>query len=187
MRVGDDEHHLLVVERFEPELGRPARPIGDAEVEVAPAQPGADLVGGQLLDAYLHEWMARQEERYAFGDQADVEGMRRTDADPTRQTPRTGLEHGDAEVDLLECSRCVGEEELARFGRHHFLADAFEERLADFFFEPADLVRQRRLADVYALGRAREAEVFGQGDEVAKMPQLHTNPAVESMRSIISM
>jgi len=29
--------------------------------------------------------------------------------------------------------------------------------------------------------------VLGQGDEVAKMPQLHGNPAVESMLSIISM
>jgi hypothetical protein len=34
---------------------------------------------------------------------------------------------------------------------------------------------------------AREAEVLGQRNEVAKMPQLHTNPIVKSMRSIISM
>ena len=38
-----------------------------------------------------------------------------------------------------------------------------------------------------AIGRLREAEVLGQRHEVPKMPQLHVNPRVESMASIISM
>ena len=48
-------------------------------------------------------------------------------------------------------------------------------------------MRERRLRDVDALGSPREAEAVGQRHEVAKMPQLHRNPMVESMASILSM
>ena len=70
---------------------------------------------------------------------------------------------------------------------HDLLADPVEQRLADLFLELADLVRQRRLGDVHPRRRPGEAQMLGDGDEVAKMPQLHGNPAVESMPSIISM
>ena len=187
MRVGDDEHHLLVVERLEPEVGRAARPVGDADVELAGVQPGADLVGGELLDPDPHRRVARQEQGHAFRDEADVEGVRGADAHLAGQVAAARLEHRDALVDLLQRARREGEEQLAGLGRHHLLADAVEERLADLFLELADLVRQRRLGDVDPLGRAREAQAIGQRHEVAKVPQLHTNPMVESMSSIISM
>ena len=105
---------------------------------------------------------------------------------PVRPPP-PGLQHRDAVVDLLQRAHREGQEQLAGLGRHHLLADAVEQRLADLVLELADLVRQRRLGHVDAVGRLREAEVVGQRHEVAKMPQLHVNPRVESMPSIISM
>ena len=110
---------------------------------------------------------------------------------PTRtcpvRPPLPGSQHRDALVDLLQGPHREGEEQLAGLGRDDLLADAVEERLADLVLELADLVRERRLGDVHALGGAGEAEALGEGDEVAKMPQLHGNPDVESMPSIISM
>ena len=184
---GDDQHHLLVVERLEPEVGRPARPVGDAEVELAGAQLLADLVGGELLDPHPHRRMAGQEQRDALRNQADVEGVRRADPHLPGQAAAAGLEHGDALVDLLQRARREAEEQLAGLGGDDLLADAVEQRLADLFLELADLVREGRLGHVDPLRGPREAQALGQGDEVAKMPQLHENPAVESMPSIISM
>jgi len=187
MVVRDDEHHLLVVERLEPEIGLRARPIGDADVELAGVQRRDDLVGGELVDPHLHGRMAAEEDRDAVRDQADVEGVRRTDAHPPREPATARAQRRDALVDLAQCARRVGEEQLARLGRHHLAADALEERLADLLLELADLVRERRLGDVDVRRGAREAQAVGQGHEVAQVSQLHGNPVIESMPSIISM
>jgi hypothetical protein len=187
MAARDDEHHLLVVERLEPEVGRAARPVGDAEVELAGAHLLADLVGGELLDAHPYRRMAGEEQGDALGDEADVEGVRRTDAHLPCEAAATGPEHRDALVDLPERARGERQEELARLRGDDLLADPVEERLADLLLELADLVREGRLGDVDPRRGAGEAQVLGNGDEVAKMPQLHENPAVESMPSIISM
>jgi hypothetical protein len=111
--------------------------------------------------------MTLEEQCDAFWDEADVEGVRGGDAHLSGQLASAGPQHGDAVVHLLERARRETEEQLAGLGRDHALADAFEKRLADFLLELADLMRQRRLADVRTLGSAREAEVFGQRHEVA--------------------
>ena len=98
-----------------------------------------------------------------------------------------GLERGDAVVHLLQRARGEAQEQLAGLGGDHLAADAVEQRLAQFFFQLADLVRQRRLRDVHALRGAREAQVLGQRHEVAQVSQFHGNPSVTSMASIISM
>jgi hypothetical protein len=131
--------------------------------------------------------MAGEEQGDALRDQADVEGVRGADPHLPGEPAAAGLEHGDALVDLLQGAHREAEEQLAGLGGDDLLADPVEERLADLLLELADLVRQGRLGDVHPRRGPGEAEVLGHGDEVAKMPQLHGNPAVESMPSIISM
>jgi hypothetical protein len=120
--------------------------------------------------------MTRQEQRHALRNQADVESVRRTDANPAGQVARAGLEQRHTLVDLPQRTRSKAAQQFTRLGGHHLLADAFEQRLADLFFELPYLVRQGRLGDVNAFRRPREAQAIAQRDEVPQMPHLHENP-----------
>jgi hypothetical protein len=167
VRVGDDENHLLVVERLEAQVGRAAWAVGDADVELAFAQPLDDLLGGELVDAHPNRRMPGEEEGDALRDQRDVEGVRRADPHLPREAAAARPQHRDALVDLAQRAHRERVEELAGFGRDDALADPIEQALTDLVLELADLVREGRLGDVDAVGGAREAEALGEGDEVA--------------------
>ena len=57
--------------------------------------------------------------------------------------------------------------------RRHRLAGALEQRHAEKFLELAHLHGQRRLANAAGLGGAAEMLVLGQGEQIAKVAQVH--------------
>jgi hypothetical protein len=59
---------------------------------------------------------------------------------------------------------------LAGRGQFHRPGSSLEQRVADHFFEAADLRRQRRLRNVHPLRRAAEVQFFRHRYEVPKMP-----------------
>lgn len=65
------------------------------------------------------------------------------------------------------------QESRSGFGEAYPTLAALEQAGADLFFERTDLDRQRRLADVQPFGCPSEIELFGDGDEVAEVAQLH--------------
>jgi hypothetical protein len=65
------------------------------------------------------------------------------------------------------------ERPLAEAGQAHDAPAADEQRLAELVLERADLPAHRRLREIQALGRAREALRFGDGAERAQLRQLH--------------
>ena len=78
--------------------------------------------------------------------------------------------------------RACGElENLARVGQQHppgrgqldMSAIADEQRRAQARLERLDLLRERRCRDAQPLGSSAEVKLLGDGDEVAKQPQLH--------------
>ncbi len=50
---------------------------------------------------------------------------------------------------------------------------AFDKRQAQLILEPADLLGQRRLGDVLVGRRPREAQLFGERNQVPQLPQIH--------------
>jgi hypothetical protein len=56
---------------------------------------------------------------------------------------------------------------------------AVQERHAELGLEPPDLLRERRLGDVQALGGAAEVALLGDRDERAEMPELHVRNALD--------
>ena len=50
-----------------------------------------------------------------------------------------------------------------------------ERECADFLLQQPDLLAQRRLADMQALGSAGEMQLLGDGDEVTQVAQLHVS------------
>src|SRR6185312_3766264 len=65
------------------------------------------------------------------------------------------------------------EEELAGLGQIHAARVALEQTDAELALEPADLRRQSGLGDPELLGRAREAALLRDRDEVSKVTELH--------------
>ena len=114
-----------------------------------------------------------------IGNEAQVERVRRADAKRPRHRPRAVAQHAQALVDLAQRLGRVADEVLAGFGQHDALADAVEQRAADLLLELADLVRQRRLRDVNALGGAGEAQALGERREIAEVAELHRARSID--------
>ena len=64
-------------------------------------------------------------------------------------------------------------EHAARFRELYLPLGAVEELDPELFFELPDLMAERRLTQIQALGGPAEVQRLGQCDDVAKMTQLH--------------
>ena len=107
--------------------------------------------------------------------------------DEDRRVGRAG--HADRELTdlaLVDARRQVGgvrrlrqddprllHEHAARLGELHLALGAVEQLDPELFFELADLMAERRLAEMQPLGGAAEVQGFCQRDDVAKVSQLH--------------
>ncbi len=65
------------------------------------------------------------------------------------------------------------QENATRLGQLHVPARPVQQRHIHLLLELADLQAQRRLGDVQALGRPREVEFLGDGDEVPEVAKVH--------------
>ena len=65
------------------------------------------------------------------------------------------------------------QENATRLGQLHVPTRAVQQCHIHLLLELADLQAQRRLGDVQALGRPREVEFLGDGDEVAEVARVH--------------
>ncbi|MNV91154.1 hypothetical protein D3C71_1856200 [compost metagenome] len=76
-------------------------------------------------------------------------------------------------VQPLQHRACIDQVGLACQRELHAPAGAHEQLCAQFGLQLGDLQAQRRLRDMQALRGAREAQLFGQGNEVTQVPQFH--------------
>jgi len=67
------------------------------------------------------------------------------------------------------------EERLARCRERHAAAVPHQEPDLELALERSDLLRERRLRDEQPLGRPREVQFFGDGDEVPQLSQAHVH------------
>ena len=83
-----------------------------------------------------------------------------------------GLRASHRGVQCLDDAHCLVVEMTSR-GRHFHLAGrALEQSHAEFIFEGRDLAAQRGLRDVQAGRCTAEMQRIGQGDEIAKLPEV---------------
>ena len=76
-------------------------------------------------------------------------------------------------LDPRECGARVGQQRLARGRQPDRAPVAEEDPLAQLGLEPPDLLADRGLRDPQPLGRAREVQLLGDGDEVGELAELH--------------
>ena len=76
-------------------------------------------------------------------------------------------------LDRVEDLPRPDQERLAGRGQLDLALVAQQQRRADLLLELADLLAQRRLGHVQALGRAAEVQLLGDDDEVAQVAELH--------------
>jgi hypothetical protein len=79
----------------------------------------------------------------------------------------------DGLVEVGEQPAGLGQERGARGGEPDAAAGAVEQRCADLLLEEGDLLAERRLGHVQALGGAREAQLLRDRHEVSEPPVPH--------------
>ena len=105
-------------------------------------------------------------------------GKRKADAQLARFAPlRPARRDGRLFRQGQDAPRIV-EEQRTRLRQAHGALVALEQLRAQFRFQRLDLLAQRRLADVQALGRAREVQFLGDGDKVTQVAQFHVRPVI---------
>ena len=73
----------------------------------------------------------------------------------------------------------LGQECGTGVGELHAASAALEEHRTDLALEIANLSAQGGLCDVQSLSRAPEVQLLGDGDEIAKMAELHAPSALD--------
>ena len=79
---------------------------------------------------------------------------------------------GESRLDRLQRDDAIGEQPPARLGQLDVPRRAHEQLDAQLGLELPDRLAQRRRGHVQPVGRTREAQLLGDGDEVAQMAQL---------------
>ena len=185
VRLGDDlaaGQRMLRRQRGEEGLGE-QRPAGEVRavhlgrqqggVQVMGAQPveqrrglvlpGLDLERGQRLA------QRREHQRQQIGRQGRDDAKAETPGERVTLVAR----HGDHRLRLGHRVTGVADHPVQGCGRCDRLAAAFEQRHAKQLLQLADLNGKCRLADAAGSGRAAEMLMFGQGQQVAEIADIH--------------
>ena len=111
-------------------------------------------------------------------DRAHPLGLHRAEHDLAAQP---SLRFVDGVAGGLRCGQRrarLGQQRSARVGQLDVMGRTVEQACPELVLELADARGHRRLDDVEPVGRAREAALFGHGDERGELPQLHTGDVI---------
>jgi hypothetical protein len=127
----------------------------------------------QLKQAHLRVRMPLAELAHRWSD--EIIEKRREKAEPQRAACLAKLlaQLLRARFGIADDLPGLRQEKPARIGEVDAFADAIKQRHAQLRLQHGDLTAQRRLRDVQALRRARNAQILGGGDEVTKLVKFH--------------
>ncbi len=148
---------------------RQQRDVERAGAEVV-GEVGAETLANRQLDRRVRAVEAAQQRQ-----QVERAGRLR-DADREAAGEQAGqlLQLGAGGVQLRQHAAGAGDERLAGAGQRDAAGRPLDQRRPQLPLELADLLRQRRLRDVAAQRGAREVALVGERDEVAQLPQFHS-------------
>ncbi len=165
---GDD---VLLEHPFDHEVARIGLGAHEAEIEVAARQLlglSPDREFAQLQD---DPRVGAPEASHRARYHADRRGLDEADREPADHAARRVTGRGHRRVDVIEGAPAVLGQGLAGGGQADRPAAAVDQLDPDYRLELANLLAQRGLRDVQALGRAAEIQLFGHRGEVAQMSQ----------------
>ncbi len=157
----------FVVERQGQDVGFVERQGDDDRVQFAVAQLVAQHVGEVFFDVQRHLRGDPVQLRDQVWEQVRADGVDRADFQRGGQLVLAGLGQFANALGLLQDLLCLGNDAFAYRGQAHGAFAALENQHTEFVFEFFHTHRQRRLADVAALGRMAEMLLLGEGHDVA--------------------
>src|SRR3954468_18589342 len=173
MPVGQRDDDALLVDRLDGEPRAGALRAHEADVEPAALELAQLLGRAELVQSQRDVGGFLAERPQPLGDDRVHRRADEADGEPADLAPlhaagfeRRGL-HG-----VEDLPRALEERGAGR-GQLHAVLVAQQQLGADLLLELADLLAQRRLGHVQALGRAAEMQLLRDGDEVAEVAELH--------------
>src|ERR1700744_4610852 len=100
------------------------------------------------------------------------------DAQPPSLAERNGFDEVDGVSCALEHGTCLGEERFACFRQAQTVGAAVEEAHGELSLQTTNQPAQRRLRNVETRRRSRDVLFFSDGDEIAKVPQIHIRSSI---------
>jgi hypothetical protein len=173
VRLGEDGDERLAADDLDLELPLAHRRAQEPEVERAVEQAG-DLGRGEQLATQVedHAGQGVAERVCELGQQLVGRRAGEADGEAPELAARRSLRVLGGAVDRGEDPARTREEHLAGGRELDAAGRAVQQRHAELGLEPADLLRERRLGDVQALGGAAEVALLGDGDEVTEVSEL---------------
>ena len=168
-----DEEYLLDHECLVGKVIVRPRSGQDRDIDVAAQQAIRHLLGEAFAELELH---AREVLGEMLGERCVEEvGEARRRAQPHRAARLAIFElHLDTDVvDHTQQPASTIEQDAARFGDRHAARAAFQQGPAELVLQELDVPAQRRLRDIERAGGGAEPATLGDGDEIAKLAQVH--------------
>lgn len=155
-----------------------ARAGGEGDVETVFAEAGEHFGSGEIVqeDADLgHGGLIAAEDA---GEDLDGEGWGVADVEFAGFSPGEGADGGHGLIGAGEDGLGFGDEKATSLGETDGLRTALEKRDAEVILEIAHLTADGGLSDVQAGGGAGDILLFGDGDEVAEVAELHVTTSM---------
>ena len=168
---GEGGDHLVMAESLDGEfVGDLAGQQAEGGVEFVGGDQAQHVGGDALAEADLDARVCLAEACEQARDVDIAGGHERSDPDSSAQDPAKLVDLRACAVHLGQDTAGSSGDRLACLGWGDAAARAFEKLDPQLFFEPPDLVRQRRLGDMELLGGAREVAVARHRLDASQLP-----------------
>ncbi len=151
-------------------------PLGhrqEGEVELVEPEHLGELFARLLADGQLDARMALVEDRQHERHVDRAHRVQRADRHPAGLDAAEALELGVGGLELGQDPPGASDEQLAGLGDRHLPSRPLDEREAGLLLEAADLLGERGLGNVLALGGAGEVALVSERNQVPQLPQFH--------------
>jgi hypothetical protein len=170
----DDEDHAILKEALAEDFAAGDGAFDEAEVNLALRESFDDVFGVGAGDGGLDARMLIEKRAEHAGKDVLCNGHGGADAEGAGGFAAEAIEGGAGFIGEASAFAGIAEEDGAGVGEANAAFAAVEQGGGQLFFEGANLLAHRRLAEVETLGRAAKAGFFGDGAKDAKPEILHS-------------
>ena len=167
--VGVDHHGLEAVEH--------GFVLHEADIDFPIHDLSRNFLQASAIDADLDLRKLTEIAAQRSGQEIDGRGLIGGDGEVPRVQIVQPADVANRVVAELQHLACVVDKRMASFGQRQVGHVAGEQRHADRFLELLHALTDRRLCAMNPFGRAREASLFGNGEKVLQLQQVHTSPS----------
>ena len=164
---------VLVTERQHPQPICRNRQVGNDGVEASVTQPVDHAPRCAGLELHVKVRVRAREPAQRAGHRRGQRVAQIADAQPGGRSLARSARDACRDIGLSEDRASLVEHRCAGRSQRHGARRSIEQTHPELILELADLLTDRRLRHMHALGRVTEVQLLRDGDEIPKVPKFH--------------